>query len=225
TILTSAGTDDESPPGPGTPVERDRTAAADSKGRTARPPPRGKTGAGRLRVGRGRGLIFPEGTAPRTTGPARSVATGEGRALPDVTSPTSDRAARAAAADRADRRPGRRRTPETDAMHFDTPSQPADTAAQPGHDDRPWHRLLNGYQWFVFVVASLGWLFDTMDQQLFNLARLPAVAELLGTKVGVQQTAGMVKEYGGYATTIFMIGWATGGLIFGIMGDRLGRAR
>src|SRR5581483_11222330 len=27
------------------------------------------------------------------------------------------------------------------------------------------------------------------------------------------------------ATSIFMIGWATGGIIFGILGDRIGRAR
>jgi MFS family permease len=107
-------------------------------------------------------------------------------------------------------------------MHFDS----TPTAAPPRNSSEPaWYKTLNGYQWFVFVVASLGWLFDTMDQQLFNLARLPAIAELLGTKVGDPQTAGMVKEYGGYATTIFMVGWATGGLIFGIMGDRLGRAR
>ena len=30
------------------------------------------------------------------------------------------------------------------------------------------------------IVAGLGWLFDTMDQQLFNLARKPAVEQLLG---------------------------------------------
>ena len=28
--------------------------------------------------------------------------------------------------------------------------------------------------------GGLGWLFDTMDQQLFNLARTPAMTELLG---------------------------------------------
>src|SRR5262249_58588216 len=30
---------------------------------------------------------------------------------------------------------------------------------------------------------------------------------------------------GGYATSIFMIGWALGGLFFGVLGDRIGRAR
>ena len=43
----------------------------------------------------------------------------------------------------------------------------------------PWWRLLNRYHWFVFIVAALGWLFDTMDQQLFNLARVPAMKTLL----------------------------------------------
>ncbi len=42
----------------------------------------------------------------------------------------------------------------------------------------PWYRELTRAHWFVLVVASLGWLFDTMDQQLFNLARRPAIAEL-----------------------------------------------
>ena len=46
--------------------------------------------------------------------------------------------------------------------------------------DGPWWRLLNRYQWFVFIVAALGWLFDTMDQQLFALARKPAITALLG---------------------------------------------
>ena len=34
-----------------------------------------------------------------------------------------------------------------------------------------------------------------------------------------------LKLYGGYATTIFVAGWATGGLIFGAVGDRIGRAK
>ena len=44
-------------------------------------------------------------------------------------------------------------------------------------------RLLNRYQWFVFVVAALGWLADCMDQQLFNLARVSAVTELLKKEI------------------------------------------
>jgi hypothetical protein len=43
-----------------------------------------------------------------------------------------------------------------------------------------WYRDLNRYQWFVVAVASVGWMFDTMAQQLFNLARVPALRDLMG---------------------------------------------
>jgi MFS family permease len=82
----------------------------------------------------------------------------------------------------------------------------------------PWYRELNRYHWFVLVVAALGWLFDTMDQQLFNLARGPALNELTGSPLGA-------KEYGGIVTAIFIVGWATGGVFFGVLGDRIGRAK
>ena len=66
--------------------------------------------------------------------------------------------------------------------------------------------LLTRYHWFVFAVASLSWVLDCMDQQLFNLARKSAVTELLGPAA----TAADVGEWAGYATSIFLIGWAVG---------------
>jgi len=99
-------------------------------------------------------------------------------------------------------------------MHADSFSPGVTT----GNND-PWWRDLTRYHWFVFSVAALGWLFDTMDQQLFNLARAPAVNELV---TGTSHDPG---RFSGLATMIFMIGWATGGIIFGILGDRLGRAK
>ena len=109
-------------------------------------------------------------------------------------------------------------------MHFESQAPPpaAASSVEDGTDGRPWYKLLNRYHWFVFVVASLGWLFDTMDQQLFNLARTPAVMHLLG--IG-DPADPVVKEYAGYATSYFMVGWAIGGLGFGILGDRIGRAK
>lgn len=105
-------------------------------------------------------------------------------------------------------------------MHFnENPTAPAIAS------NAPWYKELNSYHWFVLVVASLGWLFDTMDQQLFNLARRPAIIELLGVRPGDPSTSGMVAEYAGYSTMIFMIGWATGGVLFGILGDRIGRVK
>lgn len=87
-----------------------------------------------------------------------------------------------------------------------------------------WTKLLNRYHWFVLTVAALGWLFDTMDQQLFNLARVPAMRELLA-KGGEPASKQDLDFYGPLATSIFLIGWATGGLVFGVLGDRWGRAK
>jgi MFS family permease len=89
----------------------------------------------------------------------------------------------------------------------------------------PWYRELNRYQWSVLIIASLGWMFDTMDQQLFNLARRPAIVDLLKVIPDDPLGASRVAEYAGYATMIFMIGWACGGVFFGILGDRVGRVR
>jgi len=101
--------------------------------------------------------------------------------------------------------------------HFDDPSAPA--APSPG--GRPWWRELNRYHWFVLIVAALGWLFDCLDQQLFNLTRVPAMVELLDKPADSPE----VKHAGGVVTAVFLIGWASGGLIFGVLGDRIGRAK
>lgn len=105
-------------------------------------------------------------------------------------------------------------------MQFDSPAKAA--PAPPGYK---WYKDLNRYHWFVFLVASMGWLFDTMDQQLFNLARRPAIMELLHASPGDASMAPAVAEYSGYSTMIFMIGWASGGVLFGILGDRIGRVK
>src|SRR3954467_3270084 len=91
------------------------------------------------------------------------------------------------------------------------------TAAEPKYS---WYRELTGYHWFVLSVASMGWMFDTMAQQLFNLARKPAIRELLGGASGP-----VVDKQATSAAAIFMIGWAIGGVFFGVLGDRIGRAK
>jgi len=89
----------------------------------------------------------------------------------------------------------------------------------------PWWGQLTRYHWFVFIVAALGWLFDCLDQQLFVLARPSAMKELLPPLDDPRAMAELVKIYGNYATSIFLAGWAIGGLMFGVLGDRIGRAK
>jgi MFS family permease len=89
----------------------------------------------------------------------------------------------------------------------------------PESPSQPWWRTFNREHWFVFIICSLAWLFDCLDSQLFNLARDGAMESLF---------AGNAKEatlHGPYTTSWFLLGWAVGGLIFGALGDRFGRAR
>ncbi len=85
-------------------------------------------------------------------------------------------------------------------------------------DTRPWWQQLTRYHWFVFLIAALAWLFDCLDQQLFILFRDTALTNLM-------PEGSNVKAFGGYTTSIFVAGWATGGLFFGSLGDRIGRAK
>src|SRR6058998_1151465 len=95
-------------------------------------------------------------------------------------------------------------------------------------DPRPWYKQLTRYHWFVLVVAALGWLFATMDQQLFILARPAAMKELVVPECkgeDPKETSLRQREAGDIATSLFIAGWACGGLFFGMLGDRIGRAK
>ncbi len=88
----------------------------------------------------------------------------------------------------------------------------------------PWWKEVTRYHWLVVLIASCGWLFDCMDQRIFILSREPALREVLSTgATGVADA--VVKSWAGWATAVMMIAWATGGIIFGMMSDRLGRVK
>jgi len=92
-----------------------------------------------------------------------------------------------------------------------------------------WHQGLDRYCWIVLAIAALGWLFDTMDQNLMNIVRKPSLNELLYKDVPTSRMTDEqkadVNRHGGYITSIFLLGWAAGGFIFGMIGDRLGRTK
>ncbi|GIW96475.1 MAG: MFS transporter [Pirellulaceae bacterium] len=98
--------------------------------------------------------------------------------------------------------------------------QPAVVSAGASSSQEPWYREMQPYHWFVLVVAALGWLFDCLDQQLFVLTRQPAMKELIASA-----NTSAIDKASTIATSIFLVGWASGGLIFGVLGDRIGRAR
>ncbi len=85
---------------------------------------------------------------------------------------------------------------------------------------RWWHGL-TGYQWFVFAITGLAWMFDTLDQRLFSLARISALSHLMD--LAGSDTA--VQAYAKTVTAMFLVGWGTGGIVIGALGDRYGRVR
>jgi MFS family permease len=84
----------------------------------------------------------------------------------------------------------------------------------------PWYRTLNRQQWGVLIASNLGWLFDGFEIQALFLTVGFALHQLLEP---AQYAA--IPKYAGYvlATTVF--GWATGGVIGGIIADYIGRKR
>lgn len=88
-----------------------------------------------------------------------------------------------------------------------------------------WFQSLTRYHWFVLGVAALGWLFDCFDQQIFVLARPAAMRSLVPDQGNPADTNLWRRQAGDIATSLFIAGWACGGLFFGMLGDRIGRAR
>ena len=84
----------------------------------------------------------------------------------------------------------------------------------------PWYRSLNREQWRVLLASNLGWLFDGFEIYALFLTVGFALHQLLDAAQYAQ-----IPRYAGYvlATTVF--GWATGGVIGGIIADYIGRKR
>ena len=95
------------------------------------------------------------------------------------------------------------------------------SAPSTSNNSGPWWKLLNRYHWFVLAVASAAWCFDCLDQRLFSLARIPALSALMGKPASDPAVQAMGKE----VTAFFLVGWGIGGLVFGALGDRFGRAK
>ena len=88
-----------------------------------------------------------------------------------------------------------------------------------------WFQGTTRYQWLVLFVAWLGWVFDSMDATIYALVLHPALHELLHVPGGAPVSAEAIGRYGGIIFSIFLIGWAVGGVAFGVIADRFGRTR
>jgi MFS family permease len=89
-----------------------------------------------------------------------------------------------------------------------------------------WRKGVTPYQWLVLLVAWLGWVFDAMDAMIYALVLHPALHDLLqAAPGGTPVSDGDIGWYGGIIFSIFLIGWAVGGVLFGVVADYLGRTK
>ncbi|HVE84931.1 MAG TPA: MFS transporter [Myxococcales bacterium] len=84
---------------------------------------------------------------------------------------------------------------------------------------------MNRYQWTVLFAAWLGWGFDVFDGLLFNYVAPNCVPTLLGLPLGSAEAARETLRWTGILSSVLLVGWAAGGIIFGRIADRIGRTR
>ena len=81
-----------------------------------------------------------------------------------------------------------------------------------------------GKLYLTLLAAFLGWMFDGMEMGIFPIVARPA---LEGMARGLQggELKNFVDGWMGWATALFLWGAALGGLVFGWLGDKIGRVR
>lgn len=87
-----------------------------------------------------------------------------------------------------------------------------------------WRSGVTRYQWLVLFVAWLGWVFDAMDATIYAIVLHPALHELLQSS-GDPVTPELIGWYGGIIFSVFLVGWAIGGIVFGMVADYFGRTK
>jgi MFS family permease len=92
-------------------------------------------------------------------------------------------------------------------------------------NDPPIFLDMNRYQWTVLFAAWLGWGFDVFDGLLFNYVAPNCVPTLLGLPIGSPEAKAATMFWAGVLTSILLLGWAIGGIVFGRLADRIGRTR
>ncbi len=90
----------------------------------------------------------------------------------------------------------------------------------PAHTAAGWFTGIGKYHLMVFLGCWLGGIFDGMDSTLMSVVMPTAIGELVGSS-----DKAVIGPIAAYVTSIFLVGWMLGGILFGIIGDKLGRVR
>jgi MFS family permease len=80
--------------------------------------------------------------------------------------------------------------------------------------------MVRNSAWHVLLATWFGMLFDGMDASIYVLTLYPSLSELMQTT-----DHALVAQVGSIVMAIFLCGWATGAVIFGLLADYFGRAK
>jgi MFS family permease len=81
-------------------------------------------------------------------------------------------------------------------------------------DSFSWLRSVSREQWRALIAAQLGWMLDAMDVMLYAFAL-----------TAIQQEFELSSGQAGALASVTLISSAFGGILFGALSDRIGRAR
>jgi len=81
----------------------------------------------------------------------------------------------------------------------------------------PWYHGITRYQWLVLTIASLGWVFDIYEGQIFVSTMNEWKKDLVPPE--------HASFFGNLALAAFLVGGALGGVVFGVISDRIGRTK
>src|SRR4051812_13360746 len=109
------------------------------------------------------------------------------------------------------------------------PLAPAPASALPLERAEP-SPFTGAGKWMVLLAAFLGWMFDGLEMGIFPQIARPALTQLLRRDLAVQvlvpgQLENLIKSWDQFITAMFLFGAAFGGLVFGWLGDRIGRVK
>jgi len=84
----------------------------------------------------------------------------------------------------------------------------------------PWYRALSRTQWKTLLASNIGWVCDGFETYALILTIGVALRQLLDPSLHSQ-----IPIYAGSVIALTLVGWATGGIIGGILTDYFGRKR
>lgn len=84
---------------------------------------------------------------------------------------------------------------------------------------QPWYAGVTRYQWLILIIASAGWIFDVYEGQIYNITS----SQLLQFVIDASGDPHPAKFWKDIFLGVFLLGGATGGLLFGILADKFGR--